>query len=180
MSFPRSPEQALPRQDGITLMEALVTLAIMGILLALALPSMRAFVIQNRLAAETRLLIAALTLARNEAVKRGSAVQICRSSNADADHARCSGAASGDRGGADWGAGWLVLAADGRQVLRRQGELDANTQAPAGRTTITYNASGNASASFAKVVFSHNGEFARTVCIAASGRIRLKHDSSEC
>lgn len=180
MSIPRSPEQALPRQDGITLMEALVTLAIMGILLALALPSMRAFVIQNRLAAETRLLIAALTLARNEAVKRGRPVLLCRSSNADAADARCSGAVSGDRDGADWGAGWLVLAADDRQVLQRQGALDANTQARAGRSTITYHASGDASGNFTNVVFGHNNEFARTICIAASGRISLKHDSSEC
>lgn len=180
MSFRRSPEPALPRQGGITLTEALVTLALMGILLALALPSMRAFVIQNRLAAETRLLIAALTLARNEAVKRGRPVLVCRSSNADAADARCSGAVSGDRDGADWGAGWLVQAADSRQVLQRQGALDANTLARAGRSTVTYHAGGNASASFTNIVFSHNTEFARTVCIAASGRISLKSGSNLC
>lgn len=180
MSFPLSPVQVLPRQDGITLTEALVTLAIMGILLAMALPSMRAFVIQNRLAAESRLLIAALTLARSEAVKRGRAVQVCRSSTADTGGARCSAAASDDRDGTDWAAGWLVLEADSRQILLRQGALGANTQATAGRATITYHASGNASSSYTNVKFSHKGDFARTVCVASSGRISLKSDSDQC
>ncbi|WP_211444760.1 GspH/FimT family pseudopilin [Collimonas humicola] len=180
MSFPRSPEQLLPRQGGITLLEALAVLAIMGILLAMALPSMRAFVIQNRLAAESRLLIAALTLARSEAVKRGRAVKVCRSSTADAGGARCSAAASGDRDGADWAAGWLVLEADNGQILLRQGALGADTQAPASRATITYHAGGDAGSSYTNVEFSHKGEFARMVCVAGSGRIRLKSDGSKC
>jgi len=180
MSSLQLPKHGAPSQAGITLAEALVTLAIIAILLALALPSMRAFVIQNRLAAETRLFIAALTLARVEAIKRGSRVQICRSNNADATDGHCSAAASGDRGGSDWAAGWLVVTADKRQILLRQGALDANTQALAGRTTIAYHAGGNASASFTNVVFSHKGEFSRTVCIASSGRIGLQSVSSLC
>lgn len=183
MSFSHAFERRLPRQSGVTLAEALATLAIMGILLALALPSMRAFLIQNRLAAETRLLVAALTLARNEAVQRGQPVLVCRSITADAIDATaagCSSAASGDRGGADWAAGWLVLVAGSRQILLRQGALDAATKAQAGRTTITYHAGGNASSSFTNVVFSHKDEFARTVCIASSGRINVQSDSSLC
>jgi type IV fimbrial biogenesis protein FimT len=180
MSFLRSPAHALPHRHGMTLPEVMITLAIMGILLAMALPSMRAFVIQNRLAAETRLFIAALTLARNEAIKRGRAVLVCRSVAADAVGAQCSSAASGDRAGKDWSAGWLVLVADNRQILWRQRALDTHTQAPAGRTTITYNGSGNASASFTSLLFSHHDEFARRICIANSGRVTVKSDGSEC
>ncbi|SFB04347.1 prepilin-type N-terminal cleavage/methylation domain-containing protein [Collimonas sp. OK607] len=66
--------------SGMTLIEAMITLAIMCILLSLALPSMRSFVIQNRLSAETSRFIAALALVRSEAIQRGRAVLICRRS----------------------------------------------------------------------------------------------------
>ncbi|WP_211467531.1 GspH/FimT family pseudopilin [Collimonas silvisoli] len=168
------------RDSGFTLIEAMIVLAIMCILLSLALPSMRSFVIQNRLSAETGQLIAALTLARSEAIQRGRAVLVCRSIDADSAGARCSAAATAERVGGDWGAGWLVMVGDSRQILSRQGALDDNTQASAGRTSITYNGSGNASSSFTNLVFSHNGEFARTVCIANSGRISVRKDGGPC
>lgn len=167
------------RESGLTLIEAMIMLAITGILLGLALPSMRAFVVQNRLAAGTSQLVAAFTLARSEAIQRGRAVRVCRSMDANSADALCSAAATATRAADDWGAGWLVLVADGRQILSRQGALDENVQAT-GKTTITYNNGGNASGSFARLLVSHNGEFARTICIAASGRISVKLDSSEC
>ena len=57
MPLPRSSLRAgatgIAPDSGLTLVEAMITLAIASILLGLALPSMRAFVIQNRLAADT-------------------------------------------------------------------------------------------------------------------------------
>nr|WP_244545011.1 GspH/FimT family protein [Collimonas sp. OK607] len=73
-----------------------------------------------------------------------------------------------------------MMVSDSRKILLRQGALDDNTQANAGRRSITYNGTGNASSSFTNVVFSHNDEFARTVCIASSGRISIKMDGGEC
>ena len=67
MPLPRSSLRAdatgIAPDSGLTLVEAMITLAIASILLGLALPSMRAFVIQNRLAADNRQLVDALTLA---------------------------------------------------------------------------------------------------------------------
>ncbi|SFI40897.1 type IV fimbrial biogenesis protein FimT [Collimonas sp. OK307] len=166
--------------SGMTLIEAMITLAIMAILLSLALPSMRAFVIQNRLSAETSQFIAALALVRSEAIQRGRAVLICRSVDADSADAICSAAATPRHAAGDWGAGWLVMVGDSRKILLRQGALNDNTRANAGRRSITYNGTGNASSSFTKVVFSHNDEFVRTVCIASSGRVSVKMDGGEC
>ncbi|AEK63222.1 GspH/FimT family pseudopilin [Collimonas fungivorans] len=184
MPLPRSSLRAdatgIAPDSGLTLVEAMITLAIASILLGLALPSMRAFVIQNRLAADTSQLVAALTLARSEAIQRGRAVQLCRSIDADSADALCSAAATATRAAGDWGAGWLVLAADSRQILLRHGALDEDVQVVAGRTTITYHSGGNTSSSFTKLVVSHNDEFARTICIANTGRISVKPDASKC
>ncbi|SDY71654.1 type IV fimbrial biogenesis protein FimT [Collimonas sp. OK242] len=180
MRLLRSTMRVFARDSGMTLIEAMVTLAIMCILLSLALPSMRTFVIQNRLSAETSQFIAALTLARSEAIQRGRAVLICRSIDADSADAVCSTAATGKHAAGDWGAGWLVMVGDSRKILLRQGALDDNTRVNAGKRPITYNGTGNASSSFTKVVFSHNDEFARAVCIASSGRVSIKLDGGEC
>nr|WP_164840460.1 GspH/FimT family pseudopilin [Collimonas arenae] len=161
-------------------MESMIVLAIMGVLLVVALPSMRTFVIRNHLAAATNQFIAAAILTRSEAIKRGRPVVICRSINADSGSDQCSGAATGGRDAGDWGAGWLVKAGDRGQVLWRQGTLDNSISVKATKYSITYDATGNASGAFVKLVFSSNSEYTRTVCIASSGRISLKLDSSLC
>lgn len=168
------------RHSGLTLIEVMVTLVIICILSGVALPSMRAFVIQNRLSAETSQFIAALTLVRSEAILRGRAVLICRSINANAADAVCSAAATSKHAADDWGAGWLVMVGDSRKILLRQGALDDNTQVNTGRKSITYNGTGNASSSFTSLEFSHNREFARRVCIASSGRVSVKMDGGDC
>jgi len=168
------------RCAGVTLLESMIVVAIMGILLVVALPSMRTFVIRNHLAAATNQFIAAAILTRSEAIKRGRPVVICRSVDADGGSDQCSATAAGQRDAGDWGAGWLVKAGDGGQVLWRQGSLDEGISIKAAKHSITYDATGNASGAFVKLVFSSNSEYARTVCIASSGRISTKLDSSEC
>lgn len=180
----RSSANFFARHCGLTLVEAMIVLAIMSILLAMTLPSMRSFVIQNRLSAEVNQFIVAVSLARSEAVKRGRPVIICRSINADSGGDRCSKNVTVNRDAGDWGTGWLVMVGDTRQILLRQGALDDNTKVKAaGKKTITYityNGTGNASATYANLEFSNNGEYARTVCIASSGRINLKKDRDQC
>jgi type IV fimbrial biogenesis protein FimT len=180
MHLLRTSMRVIAPDAGLTLIEAMIALAIAGILLSLAAPAMRGFLVQNRLAADTSQLVAALTLARSEAIQRGRGVQVCRSIDADTAAAACSAAATAKRAADDWGAGWLVLVADSGQILSRQGALDDSSQVAATRKTITYHSGGNASSSFAKLAVSHNGEFARTVCISITGRISVKPDTAEC
>ena len=61
---------------GFTLIELMVTLAVLAILLALAVPSFARLLAANRLSTETSELIASLNLARSEAVRRGQGVAL--------------------------------------------------------------------------------------------------------
>jgi type IV fimbrial biogenesis protein FimT len=56
---------------GFTLLELMITIAIAGILVGVAIPSFTSIITSNRLTAYANELVTALNLARNEAVKRG-------------------------------------------------------------------------------------------------------------
>ena len=66
---------------GFTLIELMVTVSVMAILLALAVPSFTSVINSNRLAAQANELVASVQLARSEAVRRNTRVVVCRSSN---------------------------------------------------------------------------------------------------
>src|SRR3569832_2509448 len=66
---------------GFTLIELLVTLAIAVILLTVAVPNYQMFVANSRMASQANEVVGALSLARSEAVKRGTQVSVCASSD---------------------------------------------------------------------------------------------------
>lgn len=76
---------------GFTLIELMMTVALAAIVLALAAPSLRDLVQNNRVTAHANALAGALALARSEAVRRGGPTSVC----ADA---------------AGWQQGWSVRA----------------------------------------------------------------------
>lgn len=65
------------RLQGFTLVELMITLAVLAILVGLAAPGLRNFIVSNRLASESNDVIGALGLARAEAVRRGRRVILC-------------------------------------------------------------------------------------------------------
>lgn len=93
----------IPRRlaKGFTLLELMVTIAVVAILAAVAYPNMTALINSQRLSATTNELIAGLQIARGEAIRRNARVSLCRST----DGATCAGASAG----AAW-SGWAVLA----------------------------------------------------------------------
>lgn len=86
------------RQQGFTLFELIITLAIAAIVVGLAAPSFSSMVQDNRLSSQSLDFIAALNLARSEAIKRGSQVTLCKSD----DGLSCKNAG-------DWAQGWIVF-----------------------------------------------------------------------
>ena len=87
------------RQGGVSLVELMVTLAVLGILAAVAVPAMSSLIDANRLAGTSSELTASLQLARSEAIRSRSSVTVC----ATADGASC--------GGNDWSR-WVVRGVD--------------------------------------------------------------------
>jgi type IV fimbrial biogenesis protein FimT len=87
------------RHGGFTLMELMITLALAGVLVALAVPSMREFARNSRLTSAANEMLHSLSLARTEAIKRQSGrVTVCATTDPNASDATLScsyGAMSG-------------------------------------------------------------------------------------
>jgi type IV fimbrial biogenesis protein FimT len=64
------------RQAGFTIIELMITLIVASVLLGIAVPNMRNFILGSRLTAQTNTLVAALQYARSEAVKRATTITV--------------------------------------------------------------------------------------------------------
>lgn len=65
-------------QNGFTLIELVITLAIVMVTLTIGVPSYQSVIENNRLALSTNSFIAALMLTRSEAIKRNTRVTLCK------------------------------------------------------------------------------------------------------
>lgn len=85
-------------EAGLTLVELLVTLAVLGVLLGIGVPAFGGLMQESRLTAATNRFVGALHATRSEAVRRNLRVTLCKS----ADSAQCA-----ETGG--WQQGWIIF-----------------------------------------------------------------------
>jgi type IV fimbrial biogenesis protein FimT len=83
------------RTTGFTLVELMVTIAIVAILVAVAFPSFESSLRSSRLATASNELMASVSLARSEAIRNPGGAGLCTS----VDGMACGG---------DWNDGWIV------------------------------------------------------------------------
>lgn len=122
-------------QRGVTLIELLTVLAIVAILLSIAIPSFREFMMATRTSTQANDLLADLSIARSEAVKYARRTEVQAT-------------------GGDWTTGWFVWTdlngdnvVDANEVVRRQGEAEEEFTIRAGDaggavTTVAFGITG--------------------------------------
>lgn len=84
------------RAAGFTLLELMITLLVIGVLLGVGVPGFFDTIRSNRAAANANELVTALSIARSEAIRRGTRITLCPSS----DGAGCNGT---------WTERWLLF-----------------------------------------------------------------------
>ncbi len=101
---------------GMTLIELLFVVAILGTLLALALPNFSDTIEAANTNSQVKVMLTTLNLARSEAIRRGADVSICASD----DGADCDQNA--------WADGWIVFADNNGDANGSSGSVDGGDE----------------------------------------------------
>jgi len=169
-------------QFGFSLIELMVTLTVATILLSTAVPGFRQLIQNNKVATDVNEFVAALHLARSEAIKRGVRVSVCRSTT------QTSCATTGG-----WEQGWIVFVDDkatagtvetGEEILRVHGALTSGTTLRGNNNVqarVSFLASGFSGGTNGSIIlcdgrvanFSTDKKFARVGIISTLGRVRV-------
>ena len=173
-----------PKRNGFTLLELLVTLALLGVLAALAAPSFTDTIHRYRVSTVANEFAASINLARDSAIQRNGNVTI----------AKLAGSACTDSG--DWSCGWQIF-----RDVNGNGTLNAGTDEliqefrisagvsvmrPAGGDSMTGNRwgqlNGNGTAGFtlSPKDVGVSSSSTTTVCINSGGRVRVTLGNVTC
>lgn len=150
---------------GFTLVELLIAMTVLTILLALAAPSFRTLIMNNRVLAQTDALASSLNYARNAALTQNVTVRACPYS-----------AANSTTCGTNWQNGWIIVTqpATGTPTLLQAYNTGTNDPVLSATTTnVTFDTRGLAiTQTNFTVCDSRGSEFARSVEVLPTGFVQ--------
>lgn len=151
------------KQQGLTLIELMVTMAVLAVIAAVAIPNFNIMMANNRALTLGEDVATALNFARTEAVKRGERVSLCGST----DGAACDGS---------FADGWLVVvdsaASDDAAAVTVDSVL-RQWKAPGTNESVAATQGGNA---VTFIRFTRKGMLGRS----ANGPVTITASASNC
>lgn len=148
------------KQTGLTLIELIVTLAVLSVLLAVGIPQFTGSTANSRLTTGVNRLSGDLAFARTEAVKRAIPVTVTAVNVSD------------------WAGGWTTaINVSGTTNLRISPALTAGATITAGTASVIFNADGRSSSAAAltfKLCDDRAGNFGKQVTLNATGQTFLQ------
>lgn len=157
---------------GFTIVDLMITLAIAAILASLAAPSFTDIIKNSRLATQYNELLTHITLARSEAVKRGTDIKILNNNGT---------------GSGTWDAGWKVYedkdkdnTVDSGEEIRVSNSIPATLSVRfSNKGQITYRPNGlGITAGTFTICDDRTNKEAKALIINRTGRIRVATDSN--
>ncbi|KQT13849.1 hypothetical protein ASG30_18230 [Ramlibacter sp. Leaf400] len=160
----------------------LIALTLLGMALALGVPSLRDCFVRTSVSAGADALVAAMHTARMEALTLNAQVTICKSTDPQATSPACADSS------AEWPGGWVVFVDQGAAGVidgpdrvittgRANGAIDAASETPLGVAAITFSPvgpvvgiSGPYEIRFASLLT--RGVFEKVICLSILGRAR--------
>jgi type IV fimbrial biogenesis protein FimT len=129
------------KSKGFTMMELLIVIMIVGILASVGTSSFKYVTTSNRISGEINGLLGDMQFARSQAVKTGSFVTVCPSTNGTS----CAGNST-------WTNGWIVFL-----DLNGNGTVDAPDLVIRTQPSISPDTMASSAASFKYIVFNREG-----------------------
>lgn len=171
----------MEHERGLTLVELVITVVIIGIVLAVGVPNFTSLVRSNAATSSANEFVAALNTARSEATLRNGGVTLCASDNPQSANPGC----SGDSGG--WANGWVAWADedddgtldDDDEVIRVWEGLsnDLGLTESNGNAQVAFGSRGGASADMdftLEPTGTCSAEASRTINVSLVGRVEVK------
>lgn len=162
------------RQQGLTLMELMITLAIISILITVVAPSVAELLTRNRITAQVNEISGVIQLGRHTAIDEQSVTIVCPTAN----FSDCSN---------DWGLAKMVFVdldlsgtrADDEEILAGTSVSPAGLNLSGPAAPILFNPDGTASAPSTVLICDKDNtdKFARALLITLQGRVKISQDS---
>ena len=163
------------RTSAFTLIELVVTIAVLGILAAVALPSYKSLIARNRASSDANSLLSLITMARSEAIKRNAPVVLCKTANGT----QCS-----TSGANSWSGGVLVFVDSvtrnqtvdtDEAIIRSELPFTVGTTISNTENYVSYSSSGLVNGGAGTFTITPNGlsTYQKSVVISITGRPKV-------